>query len=327
MFRKLKSKYLNHTKKLSKAVSEEKPLEVIKKLVEAKVDVNYPSERPPLYELIIGSRDLSILKYLLEKRADIHWKDSNGHDMLHFSVKYHLIGLSKVLLENNANPNSTDDSGNTSLHFAAKGWSHENDEKIVNLLIENHASTNITNHSRVSPWDIALCTCYFLKQNRSTLAIKFSLSEAGIKYREDMQKYNEELRVSELTSLTQQFFQEVLGFPKDIILNILLLYLLPQEPEHPMPEILMSDEDHQRYGETDLMVAAGNQDKESVGLLVEKKMDFPLGNNDNQKVANLELEKSRAHMHRFLTALSKKNSDTQKVVTGAQRRVLSNSFK
>jgi hypothetical protein len=313
VFRKIKSNYLNYTRKLREAVREKKPLKIIKELVEAKANVNHPSRLPPLYELIRYGGDASCVKYLLEQKADINWKNGDG-GMLHLSLSWHFIEVTKILLENNANSNSVNNNGDTPLHLAARGY-HENDQKIVNLLLEYNASPSILNKKLVSPYRIACDNFYDIETKRSTKSIMFSLSKEGIKYREDMKKYNEELRVSELTPLTQQFFEEVLGFPRDIILNILFLYLLPQKPKHPMPEILMSDE-------------TGNHDKESVELLlVEKKADLPLVNNDNKMVAKLELEKSRAHMHRFLTALSKKNSDAQRVVTEDQRRALFDPFR
>lgn len=240
MLRKIKKIYENPTKTLSEAVREDKPFNTIKKLVEAKADVNFPLEKPPLYEIIEHSRDIPSIKYLLEKKANVHWTNEGGKNkLLRAAVDQHSIEVTKILLENKADINGVDfQYGYTPLHLAARGL-HENAEEIVKILLEYKASPHIENKIGYTPYYLATMKYFYLQKTRILKVIMFLLSIEGDKYKDAMEKYTEEVRLFKSTILTHEFITGMLEFfSSDIIVNIIIPYLLPDKPKHPMPDIL-----------------------------------------------------------------------------------------
>lgn len=64
--------------------------------------------------------NFEIVKYIVEKGANIHKKDINGLTMLHHAAKAGRLEMVKFLLAHGANPNEMDEGGMTPRHYASK---------------------------------------------------------------------------------------------------------------------------------------------------------------------------------------------------------------
>jgi len=94
---------------------------------------------------------VEIIKYLLQKGADINRLDVKNRTPLWRAVRAVLYSNVKVLLESEANPDIADESGVTPLHLAASQAQHH----LVVLLMNHNADPNIQD----SMGDMALHHC------------------------------------------------------------------------------------------------------------------------------------------------------------------------
>jgi Ankyrin repeats (3 copies) len=86
--------------------------------------------------------NLKLVKWLVEKKADINAKDHYGHTALHEAADYGALKVVRFLVENNADVNAVDIFGNTALQKAMNRYEHgysarattDNYVKIVQLL-------------------------------------------------------------------------------------------------------------------------------------------------------------------------------------------------
>ena len=100
--------------------NEEKALEVVRYLVEAKkLDVNARNDRgeTPLH-LATKNNCVTVAKYLIEAGADVNVRDRDGKTPLHVAVKHAGKGLVELLLKHGADPNAADNSGMAPIHYA-----------------------------------------------------------------------------------------------------------------------------------------------------------------------------------------------------------------
>ena len=85
--------------------------------------------------------DVELAKVVIDKGANINYKDRNGNTALHYCVYYKNYELMKYLVDNGANVNAQDNNGNTPLILAIM----RDFEKFSDFLIDNGADKNIKN--------------------------------------------------------------------------------------------------------------------------------------------------------------------------------------
>jgi len=70
--------------------------------------------------------NFEIVKFLVDKKANLEAAEMFGRTSLHISSWICNIETTKFLVESGANIEATDKEGLTPLHFAAKGFEHGN---------------------------------------------------------------------------------------------------------------------------------------------------------------------------------------------------------
>jgi ankyrin repeat protein len=73
-----------------------------------------------------GAEDVEIVKFLLDKGANVDAKDHMGRTPLTWATGLRLLGTMTLLLDRGANVNATDRSGATPLHFAIQNFARHN---------------------------------------------------------------------------------------------------------------------------------------------------------------------------------------------------------
>ena len=132
-------------------------LEIVKYLVEKKkADVNSKNnyhETPLHHACSYGS--LAIVKYLVEKGADVNALDVKGETLLHKVCFFNEdpLEIVKYLVEKiKADVNAqTDSNADTSLHYASGGLNANNNLELVKYLVDNKADVNSKNKSSDTP--------------------------------------------------------------------------------------------------------------------------------------------------------------------------------
>jgi ankyrin repeat protein len=92
-------------------------------------------------------KDLDIIKFLLDKGANVNAKDSNGRTPIHMAFMNDQIppfDIIKLLIENGADLHVRDNKGNTPFHVACIFL---DDVNIINYLIDNGADINTKNNA------------------------------------------------------------------------------------------------------------------------------------------------------------------------------------
>jgi ankyrin repeat protein len=93
--------------------------------------------------LAVGEGNLTVVKFLLSKGANVHARNSKNESVLHVDINHRTddehVELLKFLIDNGAVVNAKDDEDSTPLHNAAR---LENNTD-VQLLVENEADVNI----------------------------------------------------------------------------------------------------------------------------------------------------------------------------------------
>ncbi|XP_030256658.1 ankyrin repeat domain-containing protein 22 isoform X3 [Sparus aurata] len=87
---------------------------------------------------------LRVVQYLLENRADVQLTNK-------LQKRRQQEALMKEVLSSNVNIDAVDYKGNTALHYICQRKSH----RLVPLLLEKNADTNIQNNDGETPLDIA----------------------------------------------------------------------------------------------------------------------------------------------------------------------------
>lgn len=114
------------------------------------VDAYDPDKRTALINATFYG-EIEIMRWLIEKGADVNYQDKGGYTPLHFAVQERRMNALDLLFENGANPNLKDRHGNSPLWtavFNAKG-----NFDIVKKLIENGADLKSINNYDKSPED------------------------------------------------------------------------------------------------------------------------------------------------------------------------------
>ncbi|XP_076616427.1 ankyrin repeat domain-containing protein 22 [Chaetodon auriga] len=124
--------------------------------------------------------NLKVVQYLLDNEADVHLTNKKQRTCLHYASRRsfslldylmisilmpilllgyflmlqkqrHNVALMEALLSSSVNINAVDYKGNTALHYVCQRKSH----RLVPLLLERNAETNIQNNDGETPLDIA----------------------------------------------------------------------------------------------------------------------------------------------------------------------------
>ena len=85
----------------------------------------------------IHKKNLNIVRYALDNRADINWKNYNGNTILHKTVDLNYIDGIKILLEYNASPNIVNNDGYKPIYYSRNN--------IITKLLHNFNNLNDTN--------------------------------------------------------------------------------------------------------------------------------------------------------------------------------------
>jgi ankyrin repeat protein len=96
----------------------------------------------PLHVAVLN-KDINLIQYLIEKRADVNNADINEQTVLHLAVINDYIDIIKYLIEKGVDVNSYDVCTFTALHYAALNSSLE----VVQYLIEGGADINLVDIS------------------------------------------------------------------------------------------------------------------------------------------------------------------------------------
>ena len=128
-------------------------MKIVETLLNHGVDVNeiYPRGMTPI---MIAFPHFEITKYLIEKGANIHQKDTSNMTVLMKCVIDGTYDITKLLLEKGADVNQKDDNQNTALHYASMG----NDPNIIELLLSYHADIEARNNHQKTPLLVAAST-------------------------------------------------------------------------------------------------------------------------------------------------------------------------
>lgn len=93
---------------------------------------------------------VAVVRFLLEKGADINALSKLGYSPLHLAVQEELTAYVRVLCENGANVNIKDRHSNTPLFYVKKG---DDSFDICKILIEYGANPYIKNNEGKTPFD------------------------------------------------------------------------------------------------------------------------------------------------------------------------------
>lgn len=169
------------------AITDEKisNVKIVKEILELLEKINYYNfiidEMTILTHYIFTPFQISILKILLNKGADLNFKEKNL-DLIKYGPLIGIIiipkyifrdyninkfDLIKMLLDSGADPNGTDQKGRTTLMVACKKRSYE----VVKLLIEYGADVNCPNNKGMTPL-MQLCKKSSYKSKNLTKIIK-----------------------------------------------------------------------------------------------------------------------------------------------------------
>lgn len=104
-----------------------------------------------LHQAVVNG-DTGKIKDILDKGADLHWKNLEDQTFLHLAVRRNYLTTTTCLLENGANPNTQDAYGDTPLHDAAAN----NYISIAELLLECKTDISLKNKEGKTAFDLAV---------------------------------------------------------------------------------------------------------------------------------------------------------------------------
>jgi ankyrin repeat protein/DNA replication protein DnaC len=101
---------------------------------------------------VAASRNLTKIKELIDKHADLNLEDVNGTTPLYVAAQYGYDGIVSLLVKGGADINLQRKDKNTALHIAAKNGH----VKVVNTLLKHGANPNLQNDEGATPLHLAI---------------------------------------------------------------------------------------------------------------------------------------------------------------------------
>lgn len=98
----------------------------------------------PLQWAVRHPKNTQIVKLLIEKRSNMHWKSIYGYDALFIAVQEGRINAAFVLLNSGACPDTVDNAGDTPLYWLLKQPAVTDRANLIRLLLRFNASTVVT---------------------------------------------------------------------------------------------------------------------------------------------------------------------------------------
>ena len=114
------------------------------------VDAQSKAGISPLH-IAVKTRNLPMVKYLLEHGADVDIQDGNGYTPLLYAIAQRRIKIVRTLVLHDADVNLANDAGITPLQQAA----YTNDFAIVDFLLRNGADPDLLNKNGVNACELA----------------------------------------------------------------------------------------------------------------------------------------------------------------------------
>lgn len=182
-------------------------------------DINCPGEKDfqeqkTALHMAVIAEELDVIKYLLDKGANVNAPDIYQETPLHLASKRGMVEVVEKMVEKGANINAQDERGRTPLHYGVQSV------EVLNLLLSHGANPNIQDRFGVSPLLEAYKT---LKEKELAPMNNIPISPEAV---EILKKYGARL------TLEEEFFAAVYrddreeiksmveaGFPIDTVLD------------------------------------------------------------------------------------------------------------
>lgn len=143
--------FANGWNKLHNAVLNKNIKEVEKLLKRISIESQTNTGITPLI-IAIKNKDVKMIKFLIEKGADIDMQDNNGVSPLHYAIGNKMTKIANFLIVNEADIDIQNNFGITPLHQA----SFSGQFNVIELLLISEANPNIKNNNGDTAYDIAM---------------------------------------------------------------------------------------------------------------------------------------------------------------------------
>lgn len=122
-------------------------------LQENSIDIEDEYSRSPLINAVIsGNTDL--IKWLIEKDADVNKRDTNGWTALFFAAQEADAETVRLLLEHDADPNIQDNHGNVAAFTILRKWKGGKNFDSLKEIVKHGANLKINNNYDKNPFEI-----------------------------------------------------------------------------------------------------------------------------------------------------------------------------
>ena len=130
------------------------------------------------------NKPLNVVKHLVNAKADVNAKDKWGITPLHLAVSMGWLEMVTYLLANAANVNIADCNGDTPLHTAARADFNGTCESVDTLKFPYHQIVDclIENNAKIDEQNKSGCTPFFLACEKGQKRIIFILLKANADY-------------------------------------------------------------------------------------------------------------------------------------------------
>ncbi|MFZ2899303.1 MAG: ankyrin repeat domain-containing protein [Saprospiraceae bacterium] len=144
---------MNNIETLFLDIEEGNDQKVYKILEELGIDARDSYLRTPLINATFYGK-IGLMRWLIEKGADVDAQDKNGYTALHFAAQEVKPDCIQILLDHNANPNIKDVHGNTPAWVAVMNWKAGKNFDSLFKLVQANADLKIRNNANRNAYDI-----------------------------------------------------------------------------------------------------------------------------------------------------------------------------